>query len=587
MIKSFLCRFFILFVLVFTTSILSKAAILPADGAYLNQTQVMFQIEDMPGATHFSIKVYNTYAADSSKNMLTFYTNSLAKLVSQGLEFGNSYTWYYEAFKGSKSIFVSQKFHFNILTSYVVDTNLFRYSVTKYDTAKASNNLVFLDNHGVLINKIGKPVWYMPTDENNQKTALNYRNMRYTKDGTITYFKDEKCYEVDIQGNVLWTAPDDGKVSGNEREFYHHDFFKTNADTYICLGYYYELTPNIYNNAVMCKVRYNTIIEYNKSKAIIWKWNEKNFVDKSLIFTGTGSNDKETAGTHLNSVFYDSTDNSFLLSFRNTSTLMKIDKLTGKIVYQIGKSFSKKRGSDGIKSSQAFSAQHTATITSDGNILFYNNNTNDRAEGKIIQPHISILSQPLNGNSANLIWDYECTSDSFPNGLRGKEGSALELPNKNILVAAGGANRSFEITRNKEMVWECFTYAYKTDEEKWVAANSYRNNFVTSLYPTHATIRNILGNNALNINKEKTILQIHNDGTEAINFNIFIEPTNAAVKGATTKFVKLAPSNNYVLKYKPMVEVKKNVIQNLGAVNVRITNATTNEVVAIYTYNLL
>src|SRR5205085_3740500 len=137
---------------------------------------------------------------------------------------------------------------------------------------------------GIAIDRKGKPVWFYPYSQNNIDQDPLLRNLRMTGDGTITCLDDSSCYEYSIDGKLLWKAPDNGKISGDSKEHYHHDFKKLQDGTYLTAGWKYEYETNFYNPALRCQVRYNTLIQYDSSGKILWSWNEKDHVTKETIF---------------------------------------------------------------------------------------------------------------------------------------------------------------------------------------------------------------------------------------------------------------------------------------------------------------
>lgn len=80
----------------------------------------------------------------------------------------------------------------------------------------------------------GKPVWYLPAQlaENN-----NVRDIKLTRHGTITYVIDELgVYETNYNGNIVWQGPNNGVVSKDRLEHYHHEFTRLNNGDYMALA---------------------------------------------------------------------------------------------------------------------------------------------------------------------------------------------------------------------------------------------------------------------------------------------------------------------------------------------------------------
>ena len=503
MIKNkFIQRFILLLCLVhFSFRQYAIAAIHPSNGARLNYTQIMFEYDEVPGSENYIISVFP--GKNKEKPIKIINNTSLACLISD-FEFGRSYSWHYEAFRDKKLIFKSEDFRFSITPSYLVDTTLFRSIINRSQPGAFNNNILFLDYRGIAIDRQGKPVWYYPFNDN-KEVDPSFRNLCMTNQGTLTMLNDSNCYEIDLDANQLWKAPNDGKISGEATESYHHDFKKLDDGTYLASGYKYEMEPNFYNPSMTCKVRYNTLIQYDTAGKIIWHWNEKDHIEKEIVFGIYGPADTSIAGTHLNAFDYDAVNDAIIMSCRHNSSIVKIDKKTGNVIYMIGP-YGNKQKLQGLI--PLFLHQHGMSILPDHKILFYDNNVNDDPGRAITYPRILILKEPARGMPAYKVWEFECRSDRFPNGIMGKGGYAVSLPNGNILACMGGANFVLEITPGKEIVWECSFEKFIPVSKTWSAFVNYRCNYASSLYPRYFTLQHI------SQNESGVSIKINNEGTE-------------------------------------------------------------------------
>ena len=110
----------------------------------------------------------------------------------------------------------------------------------------------------------------------------------------------------------------------------------------------------------------------------------------------------------------------------------------------------------------------------------------------------------------------------------------------------GGANRSFEVTRTKKIVWECFFEKLDATTNTWQPVNNYRTNFTSSLYPQYYTVD--MGVVADSISLKNHVIKINNEGTEddIYQINIFdadqkiiLMSSNISVKNRSAKSVKI------------------------------------------------
>jgi hypothetical protein len=90
---------------------------------------------------------------------------------------------------------------------------------------------------------------------------------------------------------------------------------------------------------------------------------------------------------------------------------------------------------------------HHPTVVQGGNILIFDNGTR-RKYSRLIE--IDPLSEEIE-------WEY--VADPPSDFFTPEKGSSQRLPNGNTLICEGDKGRSFEITREGEVVWEWFNPA--------------------------------------------------------------------------------------------------------------------------------
>lgn len=84
--------------------------------------------------------------------------------------------------------------------------------------------------------------------------------------------------------------------------------------------------------------------------------------------------------------------------------------------------------------------QHHPTMTSDGNILIFDNGWETRNYTRVVE-----ITQ-----ENEVVWEYKNGKEFYSQYM----GSAQELPNGNILITESGSDRAFEVNRSKKIVWE-------------------------------------------------------------------------------------------------------------------------------------
>lgn len=119
-----------------------------------------------------------------------------------------------------------------------------------------------------------------------------------------------------------------------------------------------------------------------------------------------------------------------LVSFRNLDLLVMIDPKAEKITWA---------------SYGPYKGQHSPKILEDGSVLLFDNLGNLKSGG-----HSRILR--LNLNDMRIVWEYAGTPD---HPLASWHSSRVQrLPNDNLLITETEGGRIFEITPDKEIVWE-------------------------------------------------------------------------------------------------------------------------------------
>jgi Arylsulfotransferase (ASST) len=491
-----------------------QAAMVPKNGAVLNHTQVMFEYDQVKDASKYMVIIQQVNSRPETKPIIIANT-SLACMITEGLQFGAEYTWKVEAWRGNKKIHTTPDQQFSTSGSLKIDSSYVKFHIQTAEKNAFENNLLLIDHLGIIINRKGQPVWYFPEEylgvSNDQ---FNFRAMNITKSGTVTFIYNSRAYEYALDGFPLWEAPVNTVISGAAVESYHHDFKKLPDGTYLACGYHFNYEPNYLNENIQSRVRYNTLLRFDREGKLLWYWNEKDHVDKSVVFRNYSSEETEIAGTHLNGFDVNFADSSMVLSFRNTSEVLKIDmRQSGKVVHTWQGTYSPK-----FKNKEyIFSSQHGPFVTPEGNIVIYNNNIqNDRDNKKAHYPKILIVSNPGKANPSVKLWEYECAWNKKPLGIQAKEGYAVTLPNKNILVNTGGAERTFEVNPAKKVVWDCSYEKKDTATFLWKPFANYRCAYTSSLYPAYFTLETIFVKELQATGQFK----INNEGTENDRYEI-------------------------------------------------------------------
>lgn len=175
----------------------------------------------------------------------------------------------------------------------------------------------------------------------------------------------------------------------------------------------------------------DTVVEMTTAGDVIWEWRSWEHLDPD-VDTIPAIQDERAEWTHANTVS-ECRDGSLLVSFRNLSTVVRIDRGTGAIVWKL--------------THPTISHQHAPHELENGNILIFDNGTHR-------MDHTTPYSRVIEVDPATkeIVWVYQeqQVSDFFSPFIS----NAQRLPNGNTLICEGSFGRLFEVTRAGEVVWE-------------------------------------------------------------------------------------------------------------------------------------
>ncbi len=347
------------------------------------------------------------------------------------------------------------------------------------------------------------------------------------RDADYSYQDQTDVTQVDWDGNVVWSWNKKEYIEdeGHEPQWMarqHHDYQREGNP----VGYYVPgmeckvdggntliLThSDVYNKKISDKrLLDDTIIEVDWEGNEVWRWTvndhfrELGFSEaaKNVLFRNpnihTTLNGEMCDWMHINSMsvlgpnkWYDAGDERFhpdniIWDARESNIMAIISKETGKIVWQIGPDFTVSK--ELRKIGQIIGQHHCHMIPQglpgEGNILIFDNGgwagygIPDRMSKDGTKVDLRDYSRVVEINPVTLevVWELKgrdfrsgmmpmCEDTAFYSQL---VSSAQRLPNGNTLVTEGSFARVFEVTADKEIVWE-----FKSPFENKGAAMFYR-----------------------------------------------------------------------------------------------------------------
>ena len=235
--------------------------------------------------------------------------------------------------------------------------------------------------------------------------------------------------EADWNGRILWEV---------RNANHHHDgrLLKNGNALLVCAAelpgeFARSVKGGMPGTEVSGKMWGDYLLEVTKDGRTVWEWRTWDHLDPDEYPIPFIQNDR-SEWAHANSVS-ELADGSLLVSFRNISTVVKIDRKSGRVVWKLG--------------TPPLAGQHAPVELSNGNILIFDN-------GPVRLDQTFPFSRVIEVNPATnqIVWKYQ---DANPQSFfSDRISNAQRLPNGNTLINEGVFGRFFEVTPAGEVVWE-------------------------------------------------------------------------------------------------------------------------------------
>jgi hypothetical protein len=228
-------------------------------------------------------------------------------------------------------------------------------------------------------------------------------------------------------------APVDSFKAGNGYDADGHEFLLLPNGHALLHAYdiqYIDLSltiPGANRNAIVVG---SILQELDLTKNVVFQWRSWDYIPVADTYMSTTASAFDYI--HVNAYDID-TDGNILASFRNTCEIVKINRLTGDIMWRMGGKHNQFTfiGENAANSPTYFTYQHSLRKLTNGNFtLFDNGNLHPQAISRAVEYQIDQVSK-----TATLVWEYKHTPGIFaPN-----RGSVQRLAGGNTVVAWGGA----------------------------------------------------------------------------------------------------------------------------------------------------
>jgi len=294
-----------------------------------------------------------------------------------------------------------------------------------------SNKTLLIDLHGNIVHN-----WDLEYKPGLYGYLVPNGNLFYNGKTQHTKPENYMSWGRAFKGGILQEITPEGKVVWEHKDpYHHHDGRKTSIGGAI----YLDLEPvpkpiaSRVKGGVSGSDEYgmwsDKVIEVDSDGEVVWEWHAYEHLDPetdTLLH-----NMKRSEWTHGNSVVPVGND-KVLVSFRNISTVVVIDKNSDEIVWRLGYN--------------VLAQQHDPSMLSNGNVLVFDNGLCRKSES---WSHSRVIEVNPSGE---VVWEYKDSPayHFYSCHISG----ARRLVNGNTLIVEGGKGRMFQVTPECEVVWE-------------------------------------------------------------------------------------------------------------------------------------
>ena len=504
---------------------------IPSNNSTLNYTQIFFKWPQINNSHS-----YQLYFNGEQSN----HETSDNSIVISDFEWNDNYHWYVCGVNELNDIIgCYDEISFNIRAlplDYPANVNILEFNESEY-----LSGITLLDyeslGFSVVLDQNGTPNWIADnTNFDNSKIWAT----QFLLNGHIVGFGPGIGYELNLDSDIVFQTDEEFGI--------HHQFYKTNNNSY----FFIEGEVQYHPCPDECEPEYPDIIpwqgdkfiEIDESGNVLWEWstfdyltlNEYNpyWVERYMVQWDFGGN-PNFDWTHSNSIYFDEEEGIVYVSIRNLSRIIAINYASKEILFHIGDSDFMEEVF--FEDDFGFSHQHSAQITPNHNLLFFDN-------GRFNNPELSRCVEIEFDDSyqnATLSWEYVIPESMFTLS----RGECDRLSNGNTLISVGRTGNVLEVNNENEIVWHL-----NVTNDNEVETTIYRSDRIPNLYP------NIFSFQINNLRGEYGNYFILDNVDNTINFTIY----NQGWSNQTFKYELLDESD--VLLYESEINIQSNNQEN-------------------------
>jgi len=240
--------------------------------------------------------------------------------------------------------------------------------------------------------------------------------------------------EADWDSNIVWE---------HEDLYQHHDFYRMDNGNTMVLRWVQvpediaaKVKGGFPGSERDGKMWTDSFREISPDGNVVWEW--FGYEHLNLDIDTICPLCPRSEWTHANACFV-LPNGDILTTFLRTNTIAIIDKVTGEIKWRWGR--------------ETLAHPHDPTFLDNGNVLVFDNGIHR----KLAIPNYSRVLE-INPRTDEIVWEYK---DDPARHFYGSQVSGCQrLPNGNTLICEGTTGRIFEVTPEKQTVWEFWSPFY-------------------------------------------------------------------------------------------------------------------------------
>jgi len=330
----------------------------------------------------------------------------------------------------------------------------------------------------LILDNRGQPVWFRPL-QSNDEYAMDFKVQNYRGEPVLTWAEGRVVAGYGLDEYVIL----DGSYqeitrvqAGNGYKGDHHEFLITPQDTALLTVYSpvrWNLSPiggskdGVVLDGIAQEVDINT-------GEVLFEWHSLDHVGLDETYAEPPRNPRRPFDYfHINSIDVDH-DNNLLISARLTSTVYKVERESGEVIWRLGG----KKSDFEMRPDTQTAYQHDARRQPDGTITIFDNGDEEKDD----QSYGLVLELDEDEMVATLVREY-----AHPDKLFARtQANAQVLPNDNVFIGWGSTPIFSEFSRDGNLLFDAifshthnesyrafrFPWSGQPSEEPAVAAES-------------------------------------------------------------------------------------------------------------------